>query len=250
MGIRIGSACALVALATAASSARANMLANGGLELNSSYSVPGSPGFVTAGPITNNTALPGWTITTGTVDVVPTSYWHGTQGNYSVDMVGSPGLGSIRQLVSTTQSGNDYSMTFDWAPNPVIQGVDESLTTKILLIQAFNAAGTVKIAQQVYFLLDGLRTRQNMQFVADHFDFTATGPTLIVVSAVQPMDLPSGESASNMYMGPVIDNLDLELAGHSQPTGGESVPEPASLAVAGLCAMGLLVRRRRTVKRV
>jgi len=128
MGIRIGSACALVALAAAASSARANMLVNGGLELNPAYSIPLNPGFVTAGPVTNSTALPGWTVTTGTVDVVPSTYWQVKQGSYSVDLVGSPGTGSIRQLVSGTQNNTDYSMTFDWAPNPVVQGTDETLT--------------------------------------------------------------------------------------------------------------------------
>jgi len=231
---------ALVSLA-AVSSARANLLVNGGLEkaatadvnpYNLIYLKPGS------------TALPGWTITSGTVDLVPGTpsedvYWLNTEGDFSVDLVGTPGVGGISQRVSTT-AGTTYTLTFDFSVNPEVGPFDETSLTKTLLVQAIAGNGTVLLNRTVSDTA-GTRTNDDMQWRSISYVFTAIGPLVTVkFSAAAPTDLPAGVTASKIFCGPVIDNVDLEVGG-----GGQQLPEPTSLAMLGAGAAALLRRRRR-----
>src|SRR3954471_1835706 len=96
----------------AVSAAKANILVNGGLEAAVSPTMPDN--LVYTSTTHNTSALPGWSITSGAVDVVPNSYFQSSQGSYAVDLVGSPGVGVLAQTV-TTVSGNHYRLTFDYS---------------------------------------------------------------------------------------------------------------------------------------
>jgi choice-of-anchor C domain-containing protein len=229
----------MAALAVTSSASAAAFLSNGGLEKN-----PSTPldqyGMVTMTPITNNTALPGWTVISGSVDIVPSSYWQVSQGTYSVDLVGTTGIGAIAQTFSTA-ADTAYTLTFDLAANPQAGPLGETGTTKRLQVQAFGADGTTALgAPVIYSITVGSRTITNMQYISQSFDFTATGgTTTLKISALTPLNLPNGATSSNIRTGPVIDNLSVIIGG------GVPVPEPASLGLLGVGAAALLLRRRR-----
>jgi hypothetical protein len=235
MKIFCSGAAAVIALA-AACSVHANILVNGGLETPLAPTMPDN--LVYTSPTLNPGALPGWTITTGTVDVVPSSYFASSQGNFSVDMVGTPGIGGISQTFATTPSV-DYLLTFDFAVNPDTWNIDETGTVKRLLVSAIGANGSTLLTSQTYSGSDGTRTRTSMQYVQETFSFTSDGTsTTLKLEALAPLNMTGLMTANNIFTGPVIDNLDLEIGG------GAPSPEPASLAVLAIGGLALLKRRR------
>jgi len=200
-------------------------------------------GLLTLSKTVNSAALTGWTISSGTVDIVPSAYWQTSNesASYSVDLVGSPGIGAISQAVATT-AATDYTFTFDLAANPEAGPQMETGTTKILRVEALAADGTTVLASTDFQITKGARTLQNMQWQSNSFTFTATGATsTILLSAITPLNLPEGATSSNIFTGPVIDNLNLFPSG-SPPT---PTPEPASLGLLGVSASALLLKRRR-----
>jgi choice-of-anchor C domain-containing protein len=218
------------------STARANLLINGGLEKDATTPL-NTYNLLTLSPTLNNTALPGWSVTTGTVDIVPNTYWQVSEGSYSVDLVGTPGLGGIAQSVATV-AGTSYTLIFDMAANPEAGPYGEHGTTKILRVEALRANGTTILAQD-FSLTAGTRTTQDMQWVTNAFVFNATDATTTIrLSALTPPNLPAGTTSSIIFTGPVVDNFDLFYS-------SGTVPEPASLSVLGLGGAALLRRRRR-----
>lgn len=247
---------AIVVLASVAGARANNMLTNGGME---SSVLPGSDNIVYVGPTTNPTALNGWTLVSGGIDIVPSSYWQNTEGTYSVDMTGTPnmiggsGLGEIEQLVSTTLNGTSYTLTFDYSINPEnlkpADNTGEIGSLKNLLVQAIGADGSTVLASQTFSdtadTLDGttlpsVRTKTNMEWGSESLTFTADGATTIRLTQLAPTGLPSGVTATTARCGSVIDNLDLDVSGGQNPT-----PEPASLALLSMGGL-LLLKRRRT----
>jgi hypothetical protein len=78
-----------------------------------------------------------------------------------------------------------------------------------------------------------------MQYQHQGFNFTADGTsTTLKLEALVPLNLLPGQTGNNIFAGPVIDNLDLEISG-----GATQFPEPSSLSI--LTASGLLLVRRR-----
>ncbi len=63
------------------------------------------------------TTIPGWKITKETVDLTGT-YFKASDGERSIDLVGTPGLGAIEQTFET-KIGERYQVKFDLAGNPV-----------------------------------------------------------------------------------------------------------------------------------
>jgi hypothetical protein len=235
---------ALIAAAFGTRTASANLITNGSLELTTpTVTAPNNFLIVQASVSSaDTTTLPGWTIT-GSVDVIPSSYWQATAGLDSVDMIGSPGLGSLSQTVTGLTPGALYGITFDFAVNPSLyQG--ENTDTKFLQLTVISSS-FVHDGSQVYSGSAGSATRTNMGYVSEFLSFTAsTSIENINFSALVPANLPNGVTAATAACGPVIDNVDLEyLSGSGTPSG--SAPEPASL---GLLAAGsmLLFRRRST----
>ncbi len=238
MKLRISFGAALLALGLV-SAARANMIANPGLEKDSS--TPLNPfGFVTVSPTLNSAALTGWTVTSGTVDLVPNTYWQAAEGSYSVDLVGTPGIGAIAQTVATVPATN-YTLIFDLSANPEAGPFGETGTTKILRVEALAANGTSVLAAHDFPITAGTRTRLDMQWVTNAFTFTAADAASILrLSALTPLNLPGGATAANIFTGPVVDNFNLFPS-----SGSVATPEPASLSLLGLGAAALLLQRRR-----
>ncbi len=228
----------LTALALTAA-ARGNVLINGGLESTLPITEPDD--LIYASPTHNANALAGWTITSGTIDIVPKSYWQADQGTFSVDMVGTPGIGSIQQSFATI-GGDLYSLTFDFSINPQ-KSTNEENTTKILQIQALDTVIMSDVlASQDYQGTAGTRTVKNMEWETQTFQFVASGTeSTLTLAALTPLNLPGNETSATCYCGPVIDNLDLENLGAGQPP----TPEPASLGILGLGAVLLMGRRKR-----
>jgi hypothetical protein len=156
-----------------------------------------------------------------------------------VDLVGTTGIGGIYQRVATT-TATGYTLTFDLSANPEAGPRKETGTTKRLLVEALAADGKTVLASHEFDITNGTRTKTNMQYETDTFNFTATGAfSTIRLTALTPLNLPKGAKSSNIYCGPVIGNLNLT------PSGTPPTPEPTSLSILGVSASALLLKRRR-----
>jgi choice-of-anchor C domain-containing protein len=231
---------ALLAAFAAPQQTHAAMLINGDLETTIA---PDNWNMVSATTTQNNNALLGWTITGGAIDVVPNSYWRSSTGNYSVDLAGSPGIGGISQTV-TTIIGEEYQLLFDFAINPE-NNTGEGSSIKRLAVRAIANDGDID-GIQVFSDDKGTRKYWDMQYETKVFLFAATSTrTTIAFNAMMPLGLPGSFTPLNVYSGPVIDNVELDLAPGTDTPPPPSIPEPASLAVLGLGAVALLRRRTR-----
>jgi hypothetical protein len=239
--------CASLLAALLTSSVQAdvvNLLTNGTFQKSASAKLNKS-GIVPITTRTNKTALPGWTISSGAVDLVSSRLWQSPTGaNYSVDLIGSPGIGSISQTV-VTDSDTMYQLSFDLTVNPQASPRKETGTTKILRVEAIAANGTVLVSRD-YSMTNGTRTLKNMQWLTDLdvngeggiFQFRGTdGNVTIKFSALSPTPLPKKSKATTVYCGPVIGDVSLIEVG--------GAPEPASLGILGVGASALLLKRRR-----
>ncbi len=216
-----------------ASSARANLLINGSLETTAKLN---SHGRVLLSSTSPANTLPGWALTQGTVDLLPSSYWQPSNGRFSVDLIGTPGLGGISQTVTGLTIGTDYELTFDFAINPDQR---EKSSGKIMQVQA---VGSAVLVTQTYQRTKNGESKSHMHYTHESIQFTADSTSVtITFSALPPLNLPGGLLASRSVVGPVLDNVDLEAAGG----GGPQSPEPASLGVLGLGGLLLLRRRRK-----
>lgn len=190
---------------TLATGAQAITIVNGSFELPGTYSGP----FTTLSA--GSTALTGWDIDSGSIDLINT-LWQNSDGFYSIDMDGNAPA-TISQQLNGLVVGQTYSILFDMAAN--VGGPDDFKTMTV-------AAGLD--AQRYVF--DGTgKSHANMGWETNQFDFVATATS-------EKLEFMS-TSLSGAY-GPALDNV--RLAPIPLPAGG-------LLLVTGLGAMAL--RRRR-----
>src|SRR5947209_10953366 len=64
----------------------------------------------------DSTDIKGWKVTRVQIDYIGT-YWQHAQGEHSLDLHGSPGIGGISQTFKT-KKGQKYRVTFMLAGNP------------------------------------------------------------------------------------------------------------------------------------
>ena len=194
-------AVALVASQTAVASP--NLIVNGGFE-SSTFSGP----FTTYS--SGSTSLSGWTIKTGSIDLINT-YWQNASGsNYSIDLSGNED-GVISQELNTTVN-QTYSVSFSLAGNP-----DDADKVKVVQVGMSN--------EPLYEFDTTGKIRTNMGWVTKSFDFIAADTTSKLFFA----------GAQESPFGAALDNISVT-----------AVPEPETYAMflAGIALMAGIARRR------
>ena len=184
----------------------ADLVTNGDFE---TYSVPFS-GYSTV--LAGSSALAGWTVGGTSVDVVNGNF--GAITGNSIDMLGTPGPGSLSQTLATV-SGSTYVLTFSLGAN---MGSDNSQDTNGNYVsKALNIS--LNNAPVATFYGTSTVQQESLAFTAN------SGSTVLAFT-----------SAASGYSGAVLDNVSVA-----------AVPEPQSYAMflAGLGLVGTIIRRRK-----
>ena len=155
----------------------ANLLANGSFEDG-----PEVKDFLSVDK--DSTAIKGWRVTRGQIDIVASTYWPAFDGKRSIDLHGSPGFGGIAQTFKT-KKGKKYRVTFQLAGTP---GAGERSVV-------VEAAGEKK----TFDTDPGDSTREKLKWDKITWDFTAIGDeTTLEIATPEKGD-------SNQ--GPIIDDV-------------------------------------------
>ncbi len=179
----VGTTLAVVASLAIAGSALAAGLTNGSFETGS-Y----TGGIFNTLP-TGSTAISGWTVSSGSVDWVDSSYWQAAAGTKSVDLDGNA-AGAVTSNAFATVNGGTYFVTFALSGNP-----DSNLGVKTVQV---GATGTSTAPATYDFNTQVMgNTRTDMKYQTLGYTFVATGTTSTLTFA----SLTAGA------WGPVIDNV-------------------------------------------
>jgi len=149
---------------------------------NGSFETGTDPGVFSTLVAGDNTSVPGWTVTAGSVDYIG-SYWTASDGARSLDMTGFS-AGAISQMF-TTVPGHTYTVAFDLAGNPAgAPGV------KTLAVDAGSLPTT-------YTFDTTGKTLTDMGWQPQTYSFTATGTSTTVTFT----------SMDSGFYGPALDNV-------------------------------------------
>ncbi|QEL20993.1 choice-of-anchor C family protein [Limnoglobus roseus] len=160
-----------------------NLVANGSFEngIEADLSKPLDKG---------STALEGWTVTRGQIDVNTQvgEDWKAADGKRSLDLHGSPGFGGVEQSIPTTV-GRKYRVTFKMSGNPGVAHHKVQLGVR--------AAGRDK---QFEITMEG-RTYKDLKWEEKSWDFTATEATTVLeLHTAMP-------TTANAFGGPLLDDV-------------------------------------------
>lgn len=139
-----------------------------------------------------SSAISGWTINSGSVDIIK-AYWPPSDGAHSIDLDGTT-PGSISQNL-TTVVGATYTVTFDLAGNPA-GGPFGYPAVKTVQVSATGAT-----PQSFSFDTTG-KTLQNMGWAPEVYSFLATSTTTTLTFASL-----SGLIQGFAAFGPALDNV-------------------------------------------
>jgi choice-of-anchor C domain-containing protein len=182
-------AAVLVAGLCVAQASRADMLANGDLELGPAIP-PLNPIFSVA---PGSTVLNGWTVVGGAICIITDNYWVPSSGHRSVQL-SSTGPGAIEQVFSTAP-GAVYRLTV-W-----VSGQAHSEPT----IKHLRLTAGANVVDQTFDVTDVWEW--DMQWSQRTFDFTAAAATTTVRL----------ESLDASKWGPAVDNMKVELVSAGVP---------------------------------
>jgi choice-of-anchor C domain-containing protein len=209
--MRIGFALIFSGLACGA--AHAAIVVNGSFELGI-----GPPAIIkTLNPGVNGNDLTGWSVTVKNIDWY--RRWTASDGNYSLDMVGSQGNGARLTQTLNLVAGRRYLLTFDQSANPGTLVSENPFTLDVLLNNVF--------AGSFAYVRTGAETEANMMWVAR---------SLVFVAPANATALTFTNTAGAERGGAALDNVAVD-----------PVPEPAAwtLLIAGFGLVGHALRRQR-----
>ena len=128
-------------------------------------------------------SIPGWTVLGGTVDLNGYGLWQPSNGEMSVDMVGTPARGAIAQTLQFDTAEPHY-LTFDLSRNPNINYTTASMGVW------WKAAGSDEFAGLGLFAFDKLNQAADMMWQQmGTATFTAgPGPATFVFEALSGGD--------------------------------------------------------------
>lgn len=200
------SAFVIAALMATPAMAATNIVTNGGFE----EPAIGTPYVQYNAP---SSAIVGWTVTGGSVDLVDASY-KPFQGNQALDLVGDS-LGTITQQLSTVV-GQLYQLSFFYSNNPDSPA-------------AFPYTGMVTVSGLTGSVSHSFATRADMAWTQFTGNFVGSGNDVLKFQA----------TSSNSNGGIFLDAVSAS-----------AVPEPSTwaLMIAGFGIAGFGLRRRRGVQ--
>jgi choice-of-anchor C domain-containing protein len=174
--------------------------------------------FITVSTTDGTTKIYNWSVTAGTVDYIG-GYWKASDGNRSIDLNGSPGVGIMASTSFETQSGATYKILFDMSGN-----FEHDAAARSLKVSVNNSSSTYN--DYTFSKPDGWGFG-DMKWKTQTFYFTATSN--LTTLSFQSL-------SSDVYCGPVLDNVR-----------GALVPLPGALVLlgAGLVRLATYSRRKR-----
>ena len=194
--------------------------ANTNLIVNGSFEVGPDPGAMIT-LLGGSTDINGWEVTRGGIDYKGT-FWVASDGNRSLDLDDSPGFGGIKQTFATMM-GKDYLVTFDMAGNPYRDFNDPPI--KHMRVEAAGDSTDFSFDTTSH-------DYNNMGWVTHSWQFTAdSNSTTIEFYSLDSYEGEGEYDGYSGYCGPTLDNVSI-------------VPEPATIALLGFGALGLLRRKR------
>jgi choice-of-anchor C domain-containing protein len=178
--------------------------------------------------------LTGWTVGSGSIDVVKSNIWNASQGSYSLDMngtlpSGNPDPGSISTTFATIV-GATYQLQFDISG---YLGYTNTTNPKVMevAIKAVNLLDEVAEISKADHLFIATNTSNvlplSLAWETRTVSFTATESRTRLTFASKTT---TNQSAM------LLDNVRVELV---------SVPEPSAVILMGGAALAMLLRRPR-----
>lgn len=137
----------------------------------------------------DSTAIAGWTVTRGQIDLLSDKHWQAGEGKRSLDLHGSPGIGGVKQTLAT-KKGKAYTVTVQLASNPGGHPIEKSLWV--------GAAGKRK---KFTFEATG-KSLTDMGWEKVTWEFTATDDET-------ELEIYSAEDA-DPFAGPALDNVSVK----------------------------------------
>ena len=176
-----------------------NLLVNGSFELGPT--TPDSPSFVPLFP--GSTDIFGWDIIRGGIDYeaewrIGTDGWMSADGDYSLDLNGTPGVGGVAQTFNT-KVGQKYLVTFDLAAHP----------SGLLQTMRVSAAG-----QSADFYFQSKSDPSNLGWQALTWEFTA-------ISRQTTLELYSLQTGYQ-FGGPALDGVVVTAINQINDTKGKN----------------------------
>jgi choice-of-anchor C domain-containing protein len=195
-------------------------LAEASLVTNGDFNTPsGGSSFVTLNA--GSSALTGWTIDKGSIDVIG-GYWQNPLGSQSVDLDGSPGAAKISQILNLPGAGT-YQLTFLAAGNP--EGDPSPM--KGLRVSVGGSSWVFDIPKAP--------DKVNMNWQPFTISFTAAAAEAVALSFESLTGTGKyGGSTNLFYCGPVVANVNVS-----------AVPIPGAVWLLGSGFLGLLGLRRK-----